>query len=825
MRKKLAIAFPFILLPLQILAQETLQYDNLTTKLEAYVNNLAPEKTYLHMDKDLYIHGDTIWFKAYVLNGMSHSKSNQSKVVYVELLNSRDSVIVKRKLYIDGSSAFGDIKVDDTVEEGVYFLRAYTRYMLNNREMAQYQKKISILALPLPKNILTNDTISKNTNEQSKIKVPHQQGKKLNVQFFPEGGNLIADLQNGLGLKITDEGGNGIALKGTIIDQYGIVVARFETQDFGLGIIPFTPKTDNEYYAEIHSNGNRYKYHLPTALDQGYVVQLKNMGAQIMIQVSTNISEGLKGTLLLGHVRGKAFLKHSIGNGNKKSYILKIPTTELSDGVAHFILFDGEGESICERSTFIANPENEMDLILKTDKADYGLREKVELELSISDNQGKPVQGDFSISVSSDKVLLRNTPHIKSWLLLNSDIGNTVENPNYFFNGDSHKRQNPIDILMLAQSWKSLPIDSLKIRPEKGILINGRTTSFNNKNRPIRTLVTLNILGQDLYQEKQLTDAQGKFSFGPLVLIDSVQAIITASSPEQDKKNPSKIAIHIDPPPLGTNIDPIRPVALKKNALPQHEIMPEYRNIANDFRYAPDVIPLSEVVVQAKKKTKQERIEEELNKLTIHGTAQNRLFPDSVPGIMASATVFDLLRRVAGVQVLGTFPNQSVLIRGINSFSGSTNPLFTIDGVPVSSDFIQSMTVKEMLFVDVLKGNEAAIYGARGANGVVAIYTDRGIRFEEPPIERPGIADLVVQGFYRANEFYAPNYSVDKLQHRRPDHRTTLYWNPALENTGKVPTKLSFYSGDVTGKYTATVEGITHDGRPVHKQFSFFVLD
>lgn len=210
----------------------------------------------------------------------------------------------------------------------------------------------------------------------------------------------------------------------------------------------------------------------------------------------------------------------------------------------------------------------------------------------------------------------------------------------------------------------------------------------------------------------------------------------------------------------------------------------------------------------------------------MYGAAQNRLFPDSIPGL-GLGNVYGILTRLSGVQVLGTFPNQSVRIRGISSLGSSGDPLYTVDGVPVSVDIVQSMTVNDILFVDVLKGSEAAFYGVRGTNGVVAIYTDRGRSFIDPTDrqeEHPGVSNFFVHGFYRAKEFYNPNYSVDKPEVKRPDYRTTLYWNPEVVITVKTQTKLNFYVGDIPGKYLARVGGVTHDGRPVSKQYGFFVF-
>lgn len=72
--------------------------------------------------------------------------------------------------------------------------------------------------------------------------------------------------------------------------------------------------------------------------------------------------------------------------------------------------------------------------------------------------------------------------------------------------------------------------------------------------------------------------------------------------------------------------------------------------------------------------------------------------------------------RCPGVQVQG----KVVTIRGINSINGNTEPLFVVDGNPMDSiDWINPSDVKD---INVLKDAGAtAIYGSRGANGVILI--------------------------------------------------------------------------------------------------------
>lgn len=84
-------------------------------------------------------------------------------------------------------------------------------------------------------------------------------------------------------------------------------------------------------------------------------------------------------------------------------------------------------------------------------------------------------------------------------------------------------------------------------------------------------------------------------------------------------------------------------------------------------------------------------------------------------------SIFDMIQgRVPGVSVSGS----SIIIRGIGTVMGNPQPLFVVDGITTSSiDHINPSDVKS---IDVLKGAATAIYGTRGANGVILITTKRG---------------------------------------------------------------------------------------------------
>jgi TonB-dependent SusC/RagA subfamily outer membrane receptor len=88
-------------------------------------------------------------------------------------------------------------------------------------------------------------------------------------------------------------------------------------------------------------------------------------------------------------------------------------------------------------------------------------------------------------------------------------------------------------------------------------------------------------------------------------------------------------------------------------------------------------------------------------------------------------TVADMLRRVSGITVRGGDANTKVFIRGINSINSGLEPLFVVDGVEVGSTYqsVAHLNANVIRSVTVLKDSDAAIYGTRGANGVVLIRT------------------------------------------------------------------------------------------------------
>lgn len=84
-------------------------------------------------------------------------------------------------------------------------------------------------------------------------------------------------------------------------------------------------------------------------------------------------------------------------------------------------------------------------------------------------------------------------------------------------------------------------------------------------------------------------------------------------------------------------------------------------------------------------------------------------------------------------------------------------------------------------------------------------------------IFRPlSMATVQPQGWKPSIEFYSPQYT-DPTAKARPDHRTTLYWNPKVETDDNGHATVRFYASDVSKRYLVTLEGVSNDGIIVQK--------
>lgn len=104
--------------------------------------------------------------------------------------------------------------------------------------------------------------------------------------------------------------------------------------------------------------------------------------------------------------------------------------------------------------------------------------------------------------------------------------------------------------------------------------------------------------------------------------------------------------------------------------------------------------------------------------------------PGATAGPKADRTynsLLDMLRNQPQLNISGAGNNVEIRIRGSRSLVGNNEPLFVLDGAPVGTGYnsASSIDVNMVESIRVLAGSQAAIYGARGANGVIVITSKK----------------------------------------------------------------------------------------------------
>lgn len=105
----------------------------------------------------------------------------------------------------------------------------------------------------------------------------------------------------------------------------------------------------------------------------------------------------------------------------------------------------------------------------------------------------------------------------------------------------------------------------------------------------------------------------------------------------------------------------------------------------------------------------------------------------------------------------------------------------------------------------------AAIFGAQGANGVIAVYTKTGSGMNYKSVG--GTLVTKYGGYASPREFYSPKYDVKTAENAITDSRATIYWNPSIKTDAAGKAKLEFYNTDVAKRQLIIVEGMDAEGR------------
>jgi hypothetical protein len=752
-----------------------------------YQQNTLQEKIFVHTDKSTYISGEIIWFKIYCVDATTHKPLDVSKVVYIDVLDNGQNAVMQAKIALKNGVGNGSFVIPVSNNSGSYRLRAYTNWMKNFSPDYFFAKDITIV------NTLKSPDVVKAS------------GTAYDVQFFPEGGNLVAGIANNVAFKAVGQNGKGIAFKGAIVSQQNDTIVRFQPLKFGMGHFTFTPAPNNTYKAIIKIDEEKASVkELPAINGSGYTMQLTDAGAQTMdVRVSSTTDGRIYLLAHTGQVT-KIAQNADVVNGTAHFTINK---TLLNDGVSHITIFNNSKQPVCERLYF-KRPKQALFIAANADMPQYTTRKKVSIQVTAKDATGKLLPAGMSMAIyRADSLQTPDQADIMSYLWLNSDLRGNIESPGYYLTNTTAEAIQATDNLMLTQGWRRFQWDnvignkamSFTFLPEyNGHIVAAKITDVASNTPAGNIIAFLGVPGKRVQMYPAKSDADGKLLFNTKELFGPNEIVVQTNT-EID-------SLH--------KIEVLSPFAeqYSKTALPAFSLTPAMQKSLEE-----ESLGMQVQNIYAGNKLKR-FFDAGVDSSAFYNRAYKSYKLDDYTRF---TTMEEVLREyISAVNVFkpsGRFHLKMIDERGLMS----GDPLVMVDGVPVFNiDKVLAIDPLKVSKLDVV--NERYYWGPSAYEGILSYTTYKG---DLGGVEMdPHAVVIDYEGMQLQREFYAPAYETEAQQKSRmPDFRNLLFWAPDINTGAQFGSKVTFYTSDKTGKYIGLIQGITPDGDAGVQTFSFDV--
>ncbi len=753
--------------------------NKLVDAFDEYRKENYEEKIYLHLDRPSYLTGETMWFKIYLVDASLHTPGILSKVVYVEILDQDSKPVLQSKIEVSEGKGSGSLFIPATMNTGNYHIRAYTNWMKNYSPDFYFHKEVSII------NPFISDTRDK---QQATVKV--------NVQFFPEGGNLVEGIRSKVAFQVLNNTGKGNNRKGIVVDENMDTVVSFSPDHFGIGHFYLTPETNKKYKAILQQEKETFE--LPDVATIGYVLEVSEQteSNQINIRVRTNTDALTRQVLyLFVHARNKTIMANA-GMFNNNVVQFDINSETLPEGISHITIFDAMMKPVCERLYF-KQPSNSNAVSIAANQANYLPRGQVKIDLNVqSQEQVSPY--DLSVSVFKIDSLSSSNINIQNYLLLSSDLKGEIESPDFYFS-DSPAVKVAADNLMLTHGWRRFRWDHVfdttanpqTFIPEvRGHIVTATVTRPDNSNAA-GVLSYLTSPGKIIRLYPSRSGLDGMQYFEMLDFYGKARIIVQKKSSEDST----------------LNVKVNSPFSEKFAGRVHHTLtLPE--------QWKDQLIERS-VAMQAEdiyKGSAQFITPEGIDSTAFYGK------PDATY-LLDDFTRFPVMEEVLREYVPGVFVRkrkdgfQFMVVDKEPNATFRVSPLILLDGVPIfDEDEIMDFDPRKIKRLDVVQ--HRWLQGSVSFFGIVSFSTYNGdlAGFEL----NPNAITMDYEGLQLQREFYAPKYeSKRQRESRLPDQRTQLYWNPMVITDSNGHAAFEFYTSDLPGDYKVVVEGMNREGKLV----------
>jgi hypothetical protein len=785
--------------------------DTLTGVFIGSINDADREKVFVQTDRWNYLAGDDVWLRAWCIGNLTHKPLLRSRSLFVDVVNDRDSVVALIMLNNAQQDLDGRIHLPDDLAEGDYWLRAYTPRILLTDPFAVYIQPIWVRN---PENRSSGHGIA----EEKDLTLPPSDTGIRRIAFSPEGGAVVAGVDNKFVFTAFDQDGKPMDVFGYVTDTNNLVVAKYGLGMPGTGSFSLFVAAGMRYTAHtIYAPGKILVTPLPVADPYGYQLSVTGRSKDsVFAQVSLgdSVYKKYRNSYVVVISRDRLFYT-AIG---KDMYTFSFATKNIPSGKASILLFDDRQKIVSQRDIYISKSGPVVSIT--QDQLVYGPRQPVNITLAADRNGEGDAPTVFAVGVTDER---QQAEQANGTTLLTAINHDNIEFPDRDFSDSLVRGLSPDqwDLIMLTQPFRYLGWEKTRANSFAAIsppsvdsgwtTLNGRVV--DRKLRPVKGRI-ITLMSSDSLEkivETDTSDEGGRFHFPlPGDISDSLQVSIRCSDPKGQTVPDSIMVDNFAFPRFTTpRILKERYAALNKG------LMADMSRRIDDGSVPHGKGLLKPAIVTRPKK---EPPTYDASKIV---SPFSTIIPGDKLGLNPNGVEVALLS-VAGVSYRGT----SILIRGGGIRPGE--PLLYVDGFQVQLrgsgipnrstviTYLESLNPRDIDFIEVLAGADASVYGPGSDNGVIYVHMRFGGR-PDTSDATVGVRHLYLRGYCNAPLFKDPDYDNKAIrQSPYPDQRRTIYWNPKIITDSLGQVKLRFFTADGSKNYTVTAVGLAADGKIIY---------
>jgi hypothetical protein len=362
-------------------------------QIDLQTSKLPKLQIYLQTSKGVYETGEDLWFIGYVMDAQYLIPSALDTTLYVQLFEENSmKTIAQEKYFINNGFVNGHFLIRDTIPPGNYLLTAFSPNSFTNTD-SEFKafKKIAILQRIKQTKTVTNTEKDKEVS-QSALK---KKIEKIQFDLLPESGNLVNGINCNIAFKAVNDHGLPIEVNGMVYEDNKAILSLKSLHD-GMGKFSITPSIDKKYHVKLDGTDSIFKF--PSVLEQGLVLQkLAKTDKSVKFLIIKTKELILDKVIISVQIRSKVCAVYN-GVVKNDSLAFDISTEKLPQGIAEITVYDETGKPIAERLVYV-NQNQKLNIKTQINKNSFNKKEKVELDIKVTDHIGNPVVAHLGLSV------------------------------------------------------------------------------------------------------------------------------------------------------------------------------------------------------------------------------------------------------------------------------------------------------------------------------------------------------------------------------------------------------------------------------------------